>query len=126
MEVHTEVSSVRVGEGSEVGPMRDALSRARRATSLRAVTDTVRLDVGAVMQSKELPLVMVDSAGVELGSLPMYDTAVGSGGVVEIVGMGLRGVRPGVQPVTFRIPRPFRSNRTDPQPSATIYFEVQP
>ena len=126
VEVYSEAGAVRVGEGRQIGPMMEALSRARRAASLRATADTVRLNVGELVQAKDLPLVMIDSAGVELGPLPTYDIALRLGGFVELHGAGLRGVRAGVQPVTFRVPKLLRGDRTDPQPSATIYFAVQP
>ncbi len=127
VETRTEVSSVRTEiTGSEAAAIQRVVASAPRAAAIRRVlSDTIRLRVGEHAPTRELPLVMVDSAGVELGSLPVYDTRIGPGGIVEMTGAGVRGVKPGLQPVIFTIPQVFRGGRTDPPPSATIYFLVR-
>lgn len=127
-EISTEVSPASVRsdvartqlQGDEVR----GINLAKYAVALRATRDTVRLRVGEVTTVASLPLTMVDSAGWQLGALPLYDVEMGSTRIVEMEGMSVRGVRPGVQLVTFRIPKPFLAAGVPAAP-AVLYFRVE-
>jgi len=125
-EVRVDTSEVRIGAGSEISALQAVLALAPRATALRASSDTVHLRVGEMASFRVLPLTMVDSTGAALGALPIYDMAVGPGGVVETTGTGIRGVKAGLQSVTFSVPDLFRAGRAGPPPSAVLQFLVHP
>lgn len=121
VEVSTATTDVAV-DGNEISR---AMALGPRAVELRATSDTVRLRVGEVLTLPALPLTMIDSAGASLGSLPLYDVQVERGGFVSMTQAGIRGVRPGVQTVSFTIPRPFRGEREGPAPRAVLHFVVR-
>lgn len=125
-EVQVDTTEVRISDGNDVAALQSVLSLAPRATALRASSDTVHLRVGEIAPFRRLPLTMVDSTGAALGALPIYDMAMGPGGVVETTGSGIRGHKAGLQSVTFTIPQLFRGGRTGPQPSAVLQFLVHP
>jgi hypothetical protein len=125
-EVRVDTSEVRIGVGSEVAALQAVLALAPRATALHATSDTVHLRVGEIASFRVLPLTMVDSTGAALGALPIYDVAVAPGGVIETTGTGIRGVKAGLQSVTFRIPELFRGGRAGPHPGTVLQFLVHP
>jgi hypothetical protein len=125
-EVGVDTTEVQISDGDEVAALKTILSLAPRATALRASSDTVHLRVGEIAQFRVLPLTMFDSTGAALGALPVYDLVLGGVGVVETTDAGIRGVKPGLQSVTFRIPQLFRGRQTRPQPSAVLQFLVHP
>jgi hypothetical protein len=125
-EVGVDTTEVRIADGDEVAALQAILSLAPRATALRASSDTVHLRVGEIASFRLLPLTMLDSTGTALGALPIYDMEMGPGGVVETADIGIRGLKAGLQSVTFRIPQLFRGGQTGPQPSAVLQFLVHP
>ena len=124
--VRVDTTEVRIGGGIDIGGLQAALALAPRATGLRASSDTIHLRVGESATFRVLPLTMVDSTGAALGALPIYDTTVGRGGVVETTGTGIRAVKAGLQSVTFSVPELFRGGRAGPRPSAVLQFLVHP
>ncbi len=102
-----------------------AAENAPRATALRATTDTVRVRVGEFVPPESLPLTMVDSTGRLLGPLPLYDLFVGKQGVVDISGLGIVGVRAGVQRITVGIPAAFLGTGLEGGPRAVLHFVVR-
>jgi hypothetical protein len=124
-EARVEVGTVTTDVAVDGNAISKAIALGPRAVELRATSDTVRLRVGEVLTIPALPLTMIDSRGASLGPLPLYDVQVERGGFVSMTEAGIRGVRPGVQTVSFAIPRPFRGRREGPAPRAVIHFAVR-
>lgn len=107
-------------------PRRDLPQVAARIARLRLEPEALMLRIGDTVSVRDSVRVLaIDSAGISIGRLPVYDSYLLPGAAVLVGPQRVAGREAGVSELQISFPRVLWGTREAPRPTVTLRIEVR-